>query len=107
MENNRLIQQHNLLESVSDVLNILKQRRPDMSVSITQLEEIQVLLAKDNLSNNELECIDKAIRHLCHLKYLYDICPLELLEGETDQERWLRWGQILDRMQTRANLLCE
>ena len=106
MENYRLIQQNNLLESVLEVSNILKQRRPDLNISITQLAEIQALLNKDNLSSDDLEWIDKAIGYLCHFKSLYDFCPLDLLEGETDQERWQRWGQILDRMKNRASLLC-
>ena len=106
MGNNRLIQQDNLLESVSEVSNILKQRCPDMNVSITQLEAVQALLTKDSLSGDDVDWIDKAIGYLCHFKCLYDFCPLELLEGETEQERWQRWGQILDRMKNRASLLC-
>ena len=106
MENYRLIQQNNLLESVLEVSNILKQRRPDLDISINQLAEVQALLNKDSLSSDDLEWIDKAIGYLCHFKCLYDFCPLELLEGETDQERWQRWGQILDRMKNRASLLC-
>lgn len=107
MENNRLIQQDNLLESVLEVSNILKQRRPDLNTStIPQLAEVQALLTKDYLSSHDLEWIDKAIGYLCHFKCLYDFCPLELLEGETDQERWQRWEQILNRMKNRANLLC-
>ena len=106
MENYRLIQQNSLLESVLEVSNILKQRRPDLDISINQLAEVQALLNKDSLSSDDLEWIDKAIGYLCHFKCLYDFCPLELLEGETDQERWQRWGQILDRMKNRASLLC-
>jgi len=63
-------------------------------------------LSKDNLSNDDLDQIDKAIGYLCHFKCLYDFCPLKPLEGETEQERWQRWGQILDRMKNRGNLLC-
>jgi len=106
LENNRLIQRDNLLESVLEVSNILKQRRPDLNTSIFQLAEIQTLLTKDNLLSDDLERIAKMIGYLCHFKCLYDFCPLELLEGETEQERWQRWGQILDRMRSRANLLC-
>ena len=106
MENYRLTQQNNLLESALEVSNILKQRRPDLDISINQLAEVRALLNKDILSSDDLEWIDKAIGYLCHFKCLYDFCPLELLEGETDQERWQRWGQILDRMKNRANLLC-
>ena len=107
MENNRLIQQDSLLESVLEVSDILKQRRPDLNTStILQLAEVQALLTKDNLSTDDLERIDKMIGYLCHFKCLYDFCPLELLEGETEQERWQRWGQILDRMRNHANLLC-
>ena len=106
MENNRLIQQNNLSESVLEVLSILKKRRPDLNINITQLTEVQVLLSKDNLSSDDLDRIDKMIGYLCHFKCLYDFCPLEPLEGETEQERWQRWGQILDKMKNRANLLC-
>ena len=106
LENYRLTQQDNLLESVLEVSNILKQRRPDLDISINQLAEVQALLNKDSLSSDDLEWIDKAIGYLCHFKCLYDFCPLELLEGETDQERWQRWGQILDRMKNRSSLLC-
>ena len=107
MENNRLVQQDNLLESVLEVSSILKQRRPDLNTSmISQLTAVQALLTKDNLSNDDLEQIDKVIRYLCHFKCLYDFCPLELLDGETEQECWGRWYQILDRMRNRADLLC-
>ena len=106
MENYRLIQQNSLLESVLEVSNILKQQRPDLDISINKLAEVQALLNKDSLSSDDLEWIDKAIGYLCHFKCLYDFCPLELLEGETDQERWQRWGQILDRMKNQASLLC-
>ena len=107
LENNRLVQQDNLLESVLEVSNILKQHRPDLNTSmIPQLTTVQVLLTKDNLSNDDLEQIDKVIGYLCHFKCLYDFCPLELLNGETEQECWGRWYQILDRMKNRANLLC-
>ena len=107
MDNNRLTQQKDLLESVLEVLNILKLRRPDLNTStIPQLTAVQALLTKNNLSNDDLEQINKVIGYLCHFKCLYDFCPLEFLEGETDQERWQRWGQILDRMKHRANLLC-
>ena len=106
MENSRLIQQDNLLESVSEILNILKQQCPDMSVNITLLEEVQVLLTKDNLSSDDSGWLHKTIGYLCHFKCLYDFCPLKLLDGETDQERWVRWGKILDQMRDQANLLC-
>ena len=107
MENNKRIQQDNLLESVLEVLNILKLRRPDLNTSmIPQLTAVQALLTKNNLSNDDLEQINKVIGYLCHFKCLYDFCPLEFLEGETDQARWQRWGQILDRMKNRAKLLC-
>ena len=107
MDNNRLTQQKDLLESVLEVLNILKLRRPDLNTStIPQLTAVQALLTKDNLSNDDLEQIDKVIRYLCHFKCLYDFCPLELLDGETEQECWGRWYQILDRMRNRADLLC-
>ncbi len=107
MENNRIIQQGNLLESVLEVSNILKQRHPDLNTStIPILTDVQTLLSKSSLSDDDLEWIDKAIGYLCHFKCLYDFCPLELLDEETDQERWQRWGQILDQMRNRANLLC-
>ncbi len=108
MKNNKHIQQENLLESVLEVLNILKQRRPDLKTNtIPILIDAQALLTKDNLSDNDLEWIDKEIiGYLCHFKCLYDFCPLELSDGETEQERWQRWGQILDRMMNRAALLC-
>ena len=106
LEDNRRIQQDNLLESVLEVLNILKKRRPDLNINIAQLTEVQALLSKDNLSSDDLARIDKMIGYLCHFKCLYDICLLEPLEGETEQECWQRWGQILDRMKSRANLLC-
>ena len=84
MDNNRLTQQKDLLESVLEVLNILKLRRPDLNTStIPQLTAVQALLTKDNLSNDDLEQIDKVIRYLCHFKCLYDFCPLELLDRET------------------------
>ncbi len=107
LKNNKHIQQENLLESVLEVSNILKQRRPDLNTStIPILTDVQTLLGKSSLSDDDLEWIDKAIGYLCHFKCLYDFCPLELLDGETDQERWQRWGQILDRMRNRAILLC-
>ncbi len=107
MNNNKYVQQENLLESVVTVSNILKQRRPDLNIStIPILMDAQVLLSKGDLSDDDLEWIDKAIGYLCHFKCLYDFCPLEFLDGETDQERWQRWGQILDRMRTQAALLC-
>ncbi len=107
MNNNKYAQQENLLESVVTVSNILKQRRPDLSTStIPILMDAQVLLSKGDLSDEDLERIDKAIGYLCHFKCLYDFCPLEFLDGETDQERWQRWGQILDRMRNQAALLC-
>ena len=107
MKNNRLIQQENLLESVIEVSNILKQRRPDLTGMISILTDAQILLAKDDLSYHDMEWIDKKIvGYLCHFKCLYDFCPLESSDGETDQERWQRWKQILDRMGTRASLLC-
>lgn len=70
MENNRLIQWDNLLESVLAVSDILKQRRPDLNTTISQLAEVQMLLTKDNLSNDDLERIDKMIGYLCHFKCL-------------------------------------
>lgn len=107
MESNRLIQQHDLLESVLEVSDILKQRRPDLNTStILKLEKIQSLLGRDILSSDDLDWIHNEMGYLCHFKCLYDFCPLELLEKEKDQERWQRWGEILDRMQNRANLLC-
>ncbi len=107
MNNNKYVQQENLLESVVTVSNILKQRRPDLNAStIPILMDAQVLLSKGDLSDEDLERIDKAIGYLCHFKCLYDFCPLEFLDGETDQERWQRWGQILDRMRNQAALLC-
>lgn len=107
MENDRFIQQHDLLASVLEVFEILKQRRPDLDTSIIpRLAEIQALLFKDNLLSDDLDWIYNEIGYLCHFKCLYDFCPLELLEGEKDQERWQRWGEILDRMKNRANLLC-
>ncbi len=107
MENNQMIQQGSLLESVLEVSNILKQRRPDLNTStIPILTDVQTLLNKGSLSDDDLEWIDKAIGYLCHFKCLYDFCPLEPLDGETDQARWQRWGQILDQMRNRANLLC-
>ncbi len=97
MNNNKYVQQENLLESVVTVSNILKQRRPDLNTSaIPILLDAQVLLSKGDLSDDDLEWIDKAIGYLCHFKCLYDFCPLEFLDGETNQERWQRWGQILD-----------
>jgi len=106
-ENDRLIRQKELLGSVLEVSGILTQRRPDLNASIIPLlTETQALLTKDDLSDDDLERIDKIIGYLCHFKCLYDFCPLELLEGETDQARWQRWGQILDRMRRRADLLC-
>ncbi len=107
MNNNKCVQQEKLLESVVTVSNILKQRRPDLNTStIPILMDAQVLLSKGDLSDDDLEWIDKAIGYLCHFKCLYDFCPLEFLDGETDQERWQRWGQILDRMRNQAALLC-
>ncbi len=106
MKRNQIIQQESLLESVLEVSNILKQRRPDLNTSITILTDAQTLLSKGSLSDDDLEWIDNAIGYLCHFKCLYDFCPLDLLDEETDQERWQRWGQILDQMRNRANLLC-
>lgn len=106
MKNSRLIQQDNLLKSVMEVSNILKQRRPDLDITILQLAEVQTVLSKNNLSSDDLKWIDKEIRCLCHPKYLYDFCPLKLLEDEEDDKRLQRWKQILDRMSNQANLLC-
>ncbi len=107
MESNQMIHQENLLESVLEVSNILKQRRPDLNTSIIPiLTGAQALLSKGSLSDDDLEWIDEAIGYLCHFKCLYDFCPLDLLDEETEQERWQRWGQILDQMRNRANLLC-
>jgi len=61
LENNRLIQQDHLLESVLEVSNILKQRRPDLDTTISQLAEVQALLTKDHLSSDDLERIDNMI----------------------------------------------
>lgn len=81
MKNSRLIQQDNLLKSVMEVSNILKQqRRPDLDITILQLAEVQTVLN--------------------------DFCPLKLLEDEEDDKRLQRWKQILDRMSNQANLLC-
>ena len=108
MINNRLIQQNNLLDSVLKVSNILKQRRPDLNTSIIpMLDKCQALLTKDNLSSNDLKWLDDVIcGHLCHFKCLYDFCPLKPLDGESEQERWQRWGQILDQMKKQTSLIC-
>ncbi len=107
MNHNKYVQQEKLLESVVTVSNILRQRRPDLNTStIPILMDAQALLSKGDLSDDDLEQIDQAIGYLCHSKCLYDFCPLEFLDGETDQERWQRWGQILDRMRNQAALLC-
>lgn len=107
MEGNRLIQQKNLLESVLEVSTILKARRPDLKTStIPILTEAEVRLTKDALSEEDLHWIEKAVGYLCHFKCLYDFCPLEPLDGESEQARWQRWGQILDRMRERSDLLC-
>lgn len=106
LENRQSIQK-DLSESVSEVLDILRRQRPDLHTSIfSQLAEMQELLTRDPLSDDNLKWIHKTIGYLCHFKCLYDFCPLELSEGETDQERWQRWGQILDRMKIRSELLC-
>ena len=65
-----------------------------------------MVLIKDDLSSDDLKWIYEAIGYFCHFKCLYDFCPLELLDGETEQEFWGRWYQILDRMEKRADLLC-
>ena len=58
MENDRFIQQHDLLASVLEVSEILKQRRPDLDTStIPRLAEIQALLLKDNLLSDDLDWI--------------------------------------------------
>lgn len=106
--NVRLVRQKELLESVLEVSDILKQRRPDLNGStLPLLAEVQSLLVKDGLSGGDLERIEKIVGYLCHFKCLYDFCPLEPLDGEPDQARWQRWGQILDTMRRRADLLRE
>lgn len=108
MESNRVMHQKDLLESVLEVLTILKERRPDLENLITILTNAEVLLRKDNLSDTDLAWIDeKIIHYVCHPKCLYDFCPLVQLEGETGQMRWQRWGQIVDQMLKRAVLLCK
>lgn len=108
MDNTRHLQQANLLESVLEVSNILKQRRPDLIVNLTILSKAEALLRKENLTDADFTWIDEEIvNYLCHFKCLYDFCPLEQLDGETDQARWQRWGQIVDRMRIRAILLCK
>jgi len=94
LESSRLVQQENLLESVLEVSNILKERRPDLNTStIPILTDAEALLTKGALSNEDLEWLEKAVGYLCHFKCLYDFCPLEPLDGETDQARWQRWGK--------------
>ena len=106
MDNNRLTQQKDLLKTVLEVSSILKQQRPDLDIIIRQLAEVQTVLTKDDLSSDDLKWIYEAIGYFRHFKCLYDFCPLELLDGETEQECWGRWYQILDRMRNRADLLC-
>ncbi len=95
------------MESVLEVTDILERRRPDLKTStIPMLTDARARLTQDELSEEDLEWLDQAIGYLCHFKCLYDFCPLERLDGESDQERWQRWGRILDRMRDRAALLC-
>ena len=105
MDNRKPIQQDDLLKSVLEVSDILKQQRPDLKMTISQLAEVQAVLLKSTLSTADLEWIDKTIRYLCHFKCLYDFCPLERLDWETEQECWQRWGNLLDRMRNHSNLL--
>ena len=96
------------MESVLEVSAILKQKRPDLNTSLTILLKAETLLTKENLSDDDLIWIDEEIvQYLCHFKCLYDFCPLEQLNGETDQARWQRWGQIVDRMRIRAISICK
>lgn len=108
MEKDKRIRKESLLESVIEVSDILKQRRPDLETSLLRtLSEAEAILRKDSLSDDDLAWLKKEIlTYLCHFKCLYDFCPLERLDGETDQALWQRWGKIVDRMKERAILLC-
>lgn len=108
MEHNKRIRQENLLESVLEVTSILKQGRPDLSAVLAILFRAETLLKKESLTDDDLAWIDENIvRYLCHVKCLYDLCPLERLNGETDRARWQRWGEIVDQIKNRAVLLCK
>lgn len=100
--------QRELLERVLEVSGILRERRPDLLDSIIwELDEAAVRLRKEQMSEEDVDWIDrKVIQYLCHFKCLYDFCPLERLEGETEQAQWQRWGAILDRMREQAMRLC-
>ena len=108
MEHNKRIRQENLLESVLEVTSILKQGRPDLSAVLAILFRAETLLKKESLTDDDLTWIDENIVHyLCHFKCLYDFCPLERLNEESDQACWQRWGEIVDQMRNRAVLLCK
>lgn len=69
LKNDRLVQQNHLLQSVLEVSNILKQRRPDLCTSILPiLTDAQILLSKEHLSNDDLVWLDKAMGYLCYFK---------------------------------------
>lgn len=55
MDNNRLTQQKDLLKTVLEVSSILKQQRRDLDIIIRQLAEVQTVLAKDDLSSDDLK----------------------------------------------------
>ena len=99
--------QRELLERVLEVSDILRERRPDLDSIIEILDQAEIRLCGDHLSEKDAAWIDKMVlQYLCHFKCLYDFCPLERLDGETEQERWQRWGEILDRMRAQAIQLC-
>lgn len=100
--------QRELLERVLEVSGILRERRPDLVGSIIRnLDETAARLWQGELSKEDVDWIDRmVIGYLCHFKCLYDFCPLERLEGETEQAQWQRWGAILDRMREQAMRLC-
>jgi hypothetical protein len=100
--------QRELLERVLEVSGILRERRPDLVGSIIRnLDETAARLRQGELSKEDVDWIDRmVIQYLCHFKCLYDFCPLERLEGETEQAQWQRWGAILDRMREQAMRLC-
>ena len=100
--------QRELLERVLEVSGILRERRPDLVGSIIRnLDETAARLRQGELSKEDVDWIDRmVIGYLCHFKCLYDFCPLERLEGETEQAQWQRWGAILDRMREQAMRLC-
>lgn len=75
------------MDSVIEISDILKRRRSNLGkTAIRTLSEAETLLKKDSLSDDDLAWLEENIlTYLCHPKCLYDFCPLERLDGETDQ----------------------